>query len=142
MFVRVLSLDAARAATTEEDMDVDGGRPPAQFHFYGCSPFPFRANDQASLSPFLFSDYFIFHSLSLSVCCQAQATHTHATPLSPPIQPFAPPSLKSASPSQPPSSPSPISFLALNLTMAFPSHLRSPTSMLRLGGNILRSGAS
>jgi hypothetical protein len=26
--------------------------------------------------------------------------------------------------------------------MAFPSHLRSPTSMLRLGGNILRSGAS
>ncbi|KXG19598.1 hypothetical protein SORBI_3010G084800 [Sorghum bicolor] len=34
MFVRVLSLDAARAATTEEDMDVDGGRPPAQFHFY------------------------------------------------------------------------------------------------------------
>ncbi|KXG31795.1 uncharacterized protein LOC8056570 [Sorghum bicolor] len=42
MFVRVLSLDAARPAATEEDMDVDGGRPPApgarhQQEGSGCS---------------------------------------------------------------------------------------------------------
>ena len=42
MFVRVLSLDTARAAATEEDMDVDGGRPPApgarhQQEGSGCS---------------------------------------------------------------------------------------------------------
>ncbi|XP_021305437.1 uncharacterized protein LOC110431070 [Sorghum bicolor] len=32
MFVRVLSLDAARAATTEEDMDVDGAPAPGARH--------------------------------------------------------------------------------------------------------------